>query len=102
MNEKVEYWLSNKRFLVILIALMIIWAGVLALLFFKADEVTKDPCSICAKRQGTQVVCTTGGLIPVSRTYYPNGSIVDVNPIVRKPFNPAKLNLTIENGFVQQ
>ena len=45
----------------------------------KADEVTKDPCSICAERLGELIICRTtfGDAIPVSRYYYPNFTIVE-------------------------
>ena len=51
------------------------WATVILLLYLKADEVTKHPCQVCAKVQGDEVVCTIGGTIPISETYYPNLTI---------------------------
>ena len=56
--------------------LLIIWGSVFYLLYAKADEVTKDPCGICAKNMGTDVSCVAhkGGSIPVTRTYFPNGT----------------------------
>lgn len=46
-------------------------------IYLKADEVTKDPCLICSKRMGENVVCTIGGIAPEQRVYYPNGSICE-------------------------
>lgn len=42
--------------------------------YLKADEITKDPCSICAKQQDESVYCRIGSL---TRTFYPNYSIID-------------------------
>jgi len=71
-----EFWITNSRFKFIALLLIIIWLGFMTLFYFKADEITKDPCSICAERMGEQVVCTTNAeFVPVSRIYYPNGTI---------------------------
>lgn len=43
--------------------------------YLKADEITKDPCSICAEYMGDTVTCTTGTFQPISKIYYQNGSI---------------------------
>ena len=71
-----EYWITNSRFKYISVLLIIIWIGFMVLFYLKADEVTKDPCSICSKKMGEQVVCTRNTeFVPVSRIYYPNGTI---------------------------
>jgi len=56
--EKKEYWITNSRFKIILLVLVIFWIGIMTLFFLKADEVTKHPCSICSQKQGEQVLCT--------------------------------------------
>jgi len=71
------YWITDNRFKFIAILLMLIFFTLMALLYFKADEVTKDPCSICAKKMGEEVVCITGGIKPIQRTFYPNYSVED-------------------------
>jgi len=73
-----EYWITNSRFKLIAIILLILWLGVMLLLYLKADEVTNDPCSICAKRLGEQVRCTTLDFEPIVNIYYPNYTIENV------------------------
>jgi len=51
------------------------WAVIIGFFYLKADEVTKDPCGVCANRMGDEVFCTFPGIIPISRTYFPNWSI---------------------------
>jgi hypothetical protein len=53
-----EYWITNSRFKIILIVLFIMWLGVMVLFYLKTDEVTKNPCQICAKQQGVNVICS--------------------------------------------
>lgn len=84
-------WFDNHRMLTMGIFLLIIWFSILGFLYLKADEITKDPCSICAKGHGDKVICTIGGTIPVSRIYNPNGSIVDIKPEVRDIYNGPNL-----------
>lgn len=76
MNEEKTYWLDRHRFLTIAIILIIMWIIVILFFYFKADEITKDPCRICAERKGDKVMCFIGGIIPQSETYYPNGTEV--------------------------
>ena len=71
------FWITDSRFKFIAIILLIMWAGFMVLFYLKADEITKDPCSICSERMGKQVVCTLQtNFEPVSRVYYPNGTII--------------------------
>ena len=72
-----KYWIADNRFKYMGLILLIMWAGFMLFFYLKADEITKDPCSICAKQMGSNVFCTTQSLLPVTRTYYPNGSISD-------------------------
>lgn len=64
---------------IVVICLMIIWGSIIALFYLKADEVTRDPCSVCAERMGKKVVCNqidTGFFTAPARiAFYPNGSI---------------------------
>jgi hypothetical protein len=57
------------------IFLLIVWGSIFFLLWNKADEVTKDPCSVCAERVGEKVTCTLPGIRPLFSNYYPNGTI---------------------------
>ncbi len=67
-----EYFVTNNRFKYIGLLLIIMFLVLMIFLFLKADEITKDPCSICAKQMGENVFCYVGNL---ARTYYPNYSI---------------------------
>ncbi|HJX50108.1 MAG TPA: hypothetical protein VJ438_01465 [Candidatus Nanoarchaeia archaeon] len=51
------------------------WLGLMFFFYLKADEVTKDPCSICSKKIGENIICKTQSLNPITKTYYPNFSI---------------------------
>lgn len=78
MSEKnTDSWTNRNQFKVVVIVILIIWLTLLAFYFMKADEITRDPCSICAEKMGSEVVCTIMQTHPVSKTYYPNGSSDD-------------------------
>ncbi len=72
------FWITDSRFKLIAILLMIIFLIFMAFFYLKADEITRDPCSICSERMGDKVMCTTIGYKPITRTYSPDGSIEDV------------------------
>ncbi len=72
------FWITDSRFKFIAIILLIMFMVFMALIYSKADEVTRDPCSICSERMGQEVMCTTIGYQPITRTYFPDGSIEDV------------------------
>ena len=81
-----EFIQKNLLTLIVFGIIILMWFGLLVFYYLKADEVTKDPCSICAKYMGDDVSCTLmGGRIPIVRVYYKNGSIYD-----------APLNLSTE------
>lgn len=71
-DRKKAFWITDSRFKYIGLILLVIWLTLFFLLFFKANEITKDPCSICAKKIGDNVICTTQGFAPLERIYYPN------------------------------
>lgn len=66
------------RFYVIAVILIVMWLGLMLFFYLKADEVTKDPCSVCARRLGNDVICYAQGNSPViaKRIYYQNYSIL--------------------------
>lgn len=74
MNETI-------RWSVIVICLMLIWSSIILLFYLKADEVTKNPCSICAERMGKKVECYQVDYDlfqqPARITFYQNGSIAN-------------------------
>ena len=43
-------------------------------IFLKADEISRDPCSICSERIGQEVNCYAGTL---HRVYLPNATIIN-------------------------
>ncbi len=91
------YWISDNRFVFVALLLFLMWIGLMVFYYLKADEVTKDPCSICSARFNENVICTMGGVIPLSRVYYPNGTIIDIgNTIVNpdKGLDLSKLNMS--------
>lgn len=53
-----KFYMSNKRFIVIAIILILMWLGLMLFFYLKADEVTKNPCQICAKQMNTDVMCS--------------------------------------------
>lgn len=78
MTER-KFAFSDKRFYVIAAILLFMWVGFMTFYYLKADEITRDPCSICSERMGEEVTCTVGDYIPKKRVYFPNGTVVD-NP----------------------
>ncbi len=85
--NKSKFWISTPRLIIISVVMLLIWGSLLWFWMDKADEISKHPCTICAQRQNIAVMCTQGGLIPISRTYYPNGTIED-----------SQLQFTIQDG----
>jgi hypothetical protein len=60
------YWITDNRFKYIGIIVLLIWILFLVFLYFKADEITKDPCNLCAKRLGKDITCN----IPELNSYF--------------------------------
>ncbi len=79
---KKEYWVTNSRFKLIVIILVVMWLGVMLLLYLKADEVTNHPCNICSESHGEDVICRISGqnLKIIERTYTPDGEVFDTIP----------------------
>ncbi len=77
MRKIINYFGGEKRFYIILAFLFILWLGIMVLFYLKADEVTKSPCQICAKKLNQEVICTAGNGGMIQRTFYPNFTIVD-------------------------
>lgn len=71
-EDKKEFWITNSRFKFIALLLLLIFIIFMVVIFLKADEITRDPCSICAEKIGKNVNCYVGEL---QRTYFSNGSI---------------------------
>ncbi|KKK87092.1 hypothetical protein LCGC14_2756680 [marine sediment metagenome] len=76
MQKVIDYFGGEKRFYTIMIVLILMWLGMIAFFWLKADEVTKNPCSVCAKKLDSEIVCSIrgGGMIR-ERIFYPDLSI---------------------------
>ena len=65
---------------IVVICLMLMWFSIVALFYLKTDEVTKSPCSVCAKQLGEKVTCTyidTKSFQFGTVSFLPNGTIND-------------------------
>lgn len=49
--------MNKLRLILLFILLLIIWGSFFTLLALKTDELTKDPCTLCAKKLGENVMC---------------------------------------------
>jgi len=73
------FWITDSRFKFIAVLLLIIFLVFMAFLFIEGEAIKKDPCNICAEKQGTNVICSlVGSFQPITRTYLPDGSMKDV------------------------
>ena len=78
MQKVVDWFGGEKRFYIIMITLILMWSLLMGFFYIKAEEVTKDPCSICAHRLNEDVVCSIGdGMRIVRRTFYQDFEIND-------------------------
>jgi len=79
----------KHELLIFVTAMLVIWLSLLSFLWVKADEITKNPCSICANRTDSTIVCTkfAFGSIPINKFYYPNGSIIDNRQEIEEMIN---------------
>ena len=68
------YWISDNRFKWISLLLFLMLLVFMLLIFIKTDEITKNPCQICAKQMGEDVFCSIG---TQQRIFHPNYSIED-------------------------
>jgi hypothetical protein len=68
-------WINKNKFIVILFVMLIIWSSIFLLFYLKTDEITKDPCSICAERLNENVICYSSGFRVFSKTFYTDGNI---------------------------
>lgn len=69
----VNYLLGDKRFYTLLVVLFVMWLGVMGLFYLKADEVTHNPCELCAERLDREIFCTiAGGGSINNQIFYPN------------------------------
>jgi len=69
-----EFFITNSRFKYIGLILFLMFVVFMALIYFKADELTHNPCQLCAEKMGESVYCRVGDL---QRTFNPDFSVVD-------------------------
>lgn len=65
----------DKKWIAIIIILVLIWGSFAWYFVSYGREVRKDPCLVCSERMGKEVVCTTGTIKQSQMIFYPNGSI---------------------------
>ena len=105
MEEEKRFNLKDKKFFAVMIFMGFVWLSLLAFFYIKTDEITKDPCSICANKSGENVFCTAygSGAIPVTRTYYPNGTITDnreeIKDLILEEFDKRETSEYNFSGF---
>lgn len=75
MGIENNYWLSNKRFIIIAILLMIIFFTLMGLIYSKGNELSKHPCTLCAESHSATIQCFLPGIRPIRESYDPNGTI---------------------------
>jgi len=78
MQNKKTFWVTDNRFKFIALLLFLMFLVFMLLLFLKANEITRSPCSVCAARMSENVHCYLGGL---QRIYYQNYSVVDIRDL---------------------
>ena len=91
-------WLEQHRFVTLSLVLLVIFLSIMSFLWIKADEVTKDPCSVCAKKHGSNVYCTLQGEgIPITRFYLANGSYSDNSEDIKAIINSQLDKREVDN-----
>ena len=71
------YWISDSRFKFIALLLMIIFFTIMAFLYFQSEAIIKSPCSICAEKMGSDVVCRLMDGRLLTKTFFENGTVTN-------------------------
>ena len=69
-----EFFITNSRFKYIGLILFLMFVVFMFLIYLKADELTHNPCQLCAEKMGESVICYVGDS---QRTFNPDFSIID-------------------------
>lgn len=72
-----EYIKKDYRYILLAICLMLIFFTIIGFLYLKADEITKHPCEVCASSIGKNIICTTTGFYPITKTFYSDNKTND-------------------------
>lgn len=51
----------NKKTIIIILILLIIWASVFYLFMKYGEELSEHPCQVCSNRMGKKVICSAMG-----------------------------------------
>lgn len=80
-------------------ALLFMFSFIMIVIINYYQEIKDNPCQICSKKLGTNVYCTAtdGENIPVTRTYYPNGTISDNTKELIEIINRIESEIQKEN-----
>jgi len=97
--NRIANWFEEHKFVTLSLVMLIIWSVTITFIYLKADEITKDPCSICAQKMGDKIYCQTQGLIPIKRTYFENGTIIDDKEEIAKMIRQEVDKKTPEVNF---
>lgn len=91
LRDKSKDWVANHYWTTFAIFMFVVWGSLFLLFWLRTDAIQKDPCGICSKRMGENVMCTLSGLRPITRTYYPNTSYSQSESEVAKNFNTGEV-----------
>lgn len=73
------FWITDDRYKLIWITLVVMWLLFMVFFFLKAEEITNNPCEVCAKKLNKDVYCSINGAGKIiSRTFYPNLTTIDI------------------------
>lgn len=78
---KKDFYFTNSRFKFIAAVLVFIFLVFMLLFYLKGEEITNDPCSICAKKLGEDVTCFSGFGMNQKQIIYE----ADFNSLEKKP-----------------
>jgi len=75
------FWITDSRFKLIAILLMIIFFTFMVFMFIEGESIKKNPCNLCAEKQGSDIICSlVGSFEPITRTFHEDGTITDSKP----------------------
>lgn len=69
-----EYWVTDSRFKWMSLLLVFIFLVAMVVIVWQGENISKNPCSICAEKQGTDVSCSTIDNSGRSKTFSPDGT----------------------------
>lgn len=64
--------MDNKKLIIIVIALLIIWGSLIYVGVNYAEELRNHPCQVCANKMGEEINCITKTYPPKQETFIPN------------------------------